>query len=126
MTAATPPYRFTKRHRLRTQSEFDVVYRRRIARTAGPLRVFGRPNGLSHSRLGLNVSRRVGHAVRRNRVKRMLREAFRLTQQEWPGAYDVIVVARPHEPLSLEEYIALLRKAVEKVDRHFAGEACAG
>ncbi|TET17877.1 MAG: ribonuclease P protein component [Dehalococcoidia bacterium] len=51
------------------------------------------PNGLTLSRYGFSVSRRVGKAVTRNRVKRLLREILRLTPLE-PG-WDIIFIARP-------------------------------
>ena len=51
------------------------------------------PNGLALSRYGLTVSRRVGNAVTRNRVKRWLREVLRLTPLE-PG-WDIVFIARP-------------------------------
>ena len=71
-----------------------------------------RPNDLGHCRLGLSVGRRVGNAVRRNLIKRRLREAFRLAEATLPrheaGAYDVIVGVRPHEPLAQAGYAELL------------------
>jgi ribonuclease P protein component len=51
------------------------------------------PNGLALSRYGFSVSRRVGKAVERNRVKRRLREILRLTQLQ-PG-WDIVFIARP-------------------------------
>jgi ribonuclease P protein component len=56
------------------------------------LTVPGRPEG--PSRLGLTVSRKVGNAVVRNRVKRRVREWFRRTRSSFAGSWDIIVIAR--------------------------------
>ena len=57
--------------------------------------MIARPNGLGHARLGLAVGvRAAGNAVNRNRVKRVVREAFRHIHQELP-AVDLVVNARP-------------------------------
>lgn len=56
------------------------------------------PNGLPHNRYGFSVSKRLGGAVIRNRVKRLLREAVRTTPQEvgpLVSGYDVVFIARP-------------------------------
>lgn len=64
------------------------------------------PNRSSHSRLGLSVSKRNGNAVRRNRIKRMIREAYRLTRWEIEskaGFVDIVVIpahAEGHYPLA--------------------------
>ncbi len=57
-----------------------------------------RPNGLSQSRLGLTVTRRVAGAVGRNRVRRLLREAFRLSWEEIPPGLDMVAVAKTGAP----------------------------
>ena len=88
-------FSFPKSHHLRHQRDFDAVYGAKVAKRSGPLRVHGRPNGLEHNRLGLSIGRRVGKAVARNRVKRLLRESFRLLQHELPRGYDLVVVALP-------------------------------
>jgi ribonuclease P protein component len=100
------------------------VYDAKLRKSSGPLLVFTRPNDLAYHRLGLSVSRKVGNAVRRNRVKRMLREAFRLTRHGWPsldeGGLDLVVVVRPHEPVPLAEYQDHLARAVEAATRGWA------
>lgn len=109
--------RFTFRHRQRLHGRlaFAEVFAARLRKTAGPIVVCARPNGLGYFRLGLSVSRRVGGAVVRNRIKRRLREAFRLGQHDWPGGYDIVVVVRPHEPANPAEYQRLLLNAVQRI-----------
>ncbi|MCA9283891.1 MAG: ribonuclease P protein component [Phycisphaerales bacterium] len=99
---------FPRRMRLGHGRDFTRAYAGQVRRAAGPLLVFAVPNGLAHPRLGLSVSRRVGIAARRNLIKRRLREAFRLQQNELPTGIDLVVVVRPHEPLPLEDYMRLL------------------
>ena len=68
------------------------------------------PNGLSLSRYGFSVSRRVGKAVTRNRVKRLLREILRLAPVE-PG-WDIIFIARP---VAASTKYAELKESVESL-----------
>ena len=105
MTTTGPrPERFSRAHRLRTAGEFRYVYGTRHRRESGPLLVYAAANDLGHPRLGLSVSRKVGGAVRRNRVKRCLREAFRKLKVELDQPFDYVVVVRPHRPLTPDGY----------------------
>lgn len=101
-------FTFPRSHRLSGEKQFAAVFGHRLRKNAGPIAVCARPNGLPHHRLGLSVPRRVGTAVRRNRIKRLVREAFRLDQRELPGCYDWVVVVRPHTPMTLDDYRRLL------------------
>jgi len=107
-------YRFTAAQRLHTRRQFAAVFQARCRKQVGPLVFHGRPNAMPQARLGLSVSRRVGKAVVRSRVKRMLREAFRLTQHQWSRGFDLVVVVRPHAPATLEQY----RQWMEQARRH--------
>jgi ribonuclease P protein component len=108
---------FRRRDRLTGASAFDPVFAAKASKPAGPLVVRARPNALGRHRLGLAVPRRVGKAHDRNRLKRRLREAFRLSRHRWPGSYDVVVSVRPHEAMPLGEYQRLLDAAVDELHR---------
>jgi len=69
---------FTKAERLLKPAEFVKVRRRGRKITSRRFTLFVAPNGLGHSRLGLSVSARVGNSVVRSRMKRLIRESFRL------------------------------------------------
>lgn len=80
--------------RLRSKLQFDAVYAggRRIDDRLFGLRV--KPNGLGHPRIGLAVAiKTAGNAVLRNRLRRLIRESFRLAQHELP-AVDIVVAAK--------------------------------
>ena len=87
-----------RRHRLSRSRDFDAVYRRGTSASTRYLVLHWFPreeDGDSPSRLGLAVPRSVGSAVVRNRVKRLLREAWRALLDEIPAGHDYVLVARP-------------------------------
>jgi len=93
----TAPRGRPKRGRLSRSAEFERVYRqgRSVGNRFLVLYVFPRAGASDGPRLGLSVSRKVGGAVDRNRVKRLLREAFAAEVDRVPADRDVVVVARP-------------------------------
>lgn len=116
----SPRLLFRKAHRITLALDFQAAYKARISRARGPLVVFGRLNAKSLPRLGLTVSRKVGIAVMRNRIKRRLREAFRLGQLRLPPGIDLVVNVRPHLPLPMEEYQRLLIDAAGALAKELA------
>ncbi|MCP4453159.1 MAG: ribonuclease P protein component [Planctomycetes bacterium] len=81
----------SKRQRLVKNDEFRAVLDQRKRCSDHLLVVHMAANGLAYSRLGVSIGRVQGNAVVRNRIKRLIREAFRLTQCELPTGYDVLV-----------------------------------
>ena len=86
---------FPRSCRLRSRREFVEVYDKGLRVGSSSFNVFGLLNGLGYCRLGMAVSRKVGGAVQRNRVKRLLREAFRLHRARLEPAMDLVINARP-------------------------------
>ena len=103
-----PPGRFTRRRRLSRSAEFERVYRQGRSKANRFLVLYAFPRAgdapvpEGGPRLGLSVSRRVGGAVDRSRVKRVLREAFWVEAERLPPVSDYVIVARP-ESRSLAE-----------------------
>lgn len=88
-----PDRRFPDTSRIKTPPEFRRVFDRGRKVVGRHFVVFFRAHRGTHPRLGLAVGRRVGNAVRRNRLKRLIRESFR-HHQELFGPRDIVVVAR--------------------------------
>jgi ribonuclease P protein component len=89
-----PARPFQPAQRLRHKSEFDRVYKDSRRTADACFAILVRNSGGSLPRLGLSVAARIiGNAVRRNRIKRLVRESFRQHQHELP-AVDIVVNAR--------------------------------
>ena len=85
---------FPKQVRLRKRREYLAVQRSRHRVVTTHFIVYGRGNRDGCARVGITVSRKVGRAHQRNKIKRRVREAFRLNQGEMPKGWDLVLVAR--------------------------------
>lgn len=105
--------------RVRKRRDFQRVYDEGYKVVTPEFALFAHSNHLEHSRLGVTASRRIGKAVRRNRARRLVREAFRIHRAQMPPGFDYVVVVRsPLLERSPQELGPLLVKA--------AGEAATG
>ena len=105
--------------RFSTSLKLNHVFRR-LYHTAGfadsYLVLYARRNRLGENRVGITVSKKLGHAVVRNRTRRRLREIYRLNEEKFCPGWDIVVVARtraveaPFEKLTAS-YLALAAKA---------------
>lgn len=115
------------RRRITRSGDFDTAYRRgkSVANRHLVVYAFPRPENREGPRLGLSVSKRVGGAVERNRVKRVIREEFARRSDRVEAGLDIVVIARPgvHEYVEEQGSEALGVRLEELLDRVAAAAA---
>ena len=121
--STAPSQRFVKAEHLRRPSDFKRVYDRRRSVSDEWLIVYACENALPHLRVGFSVSRKVGGAVQRNRMRRLYREAFRLTKHAMPTGLDLVLVPRKADEPDLDSLKKALPQLVSQVARKLAREA---
>lgn len=102
-----------KIERLTKPEQYSLVYKNGGSHIDRFLVLKTIPNRLEYSRYGISVSKRVGKAVVRNRVKRVLREILRLTPLE--RGFDIIIIAR--SPAALCDYHHLYKSVLDLLSR---------
>jgi ribonuclease P protein component len=112
--------------RIRNRLDFLRSYRRRCTAADGNLLVYGGLNGLPYPRLGISTSRKLGNAVFRNRWRRLLREAFRLSCCQLPPGVDLIVIPRPEVKPTLAALLTSLPRLAERICRKLAPRTQSG
>jgi ribonuclease P protein component len=105
--------------RLKHSQEYLSLFSKGRCVHVSCFRVHYRPNGRAFSRLGLVVSRKVGDAVRRNRVKRLLREVFRRNKGGIPFPMDIVLVPR-NGLRTHRDYLGAFRDFLEKARKEAA------
>ncbi|MDE3169544.1 MAG: ribonuclease P protein component [Acidobacteriota bacterium] len=96
-------------------ADFDAVYREGRKRTSRELAVFVRANGMAVSRFGWSIKRALGTAVRRNRIRRRLREIVRLHRGEIASGWDVVI--HPRASAADADFAALTNELLKLLPR---------
>ncbi len=110
-------FRFRKQQHIRSGEDFDRAYGYKQRAGDQHLLIFGVPNDLRCARIGLSVSKKHGNAVKRSRIKRLLREAFRLSQHELPEGLDLVLIPRQNSGATLADYQRSLKHLSQKLAR---------
>ncbi|MFM7040224.1 MAG: ribonuclease P protein component [Planctomycetaceae bacterium] len=121
MESAAPDFRFPAALRLKRSDDFQRIYDNGRRSGDAHLLLFALPNPVGMTRAGFSVSRKHGGAVQRNRLKRLLREAFRLNRHLLPAGFDFVLIPRQREDFTLENFASSLRMLAGKLQRQFSG-----
>jgi ribonuclease P protein component len=107
---------FSRELRLLTPTHFEYVFNNAIPSVSPQLTLLARYNNSDNPRLGITLAKkRVKHAHDRNRLKRVIRESFRLQRQSFPNI-DIVVVGKTGlDKLSNQELFSLLSKLWKKL-----------
>ena len=120
-------FKFPKSRRVRSSLDFQRVYERKQRAGDEHLLIFADANHLATTRIGLSVSRKNGNSIVRHRIRRLLKEAYRLEQHEIPEGLDLILIPRPGSQSTVDEYRESLVKLACKLERRIkanqSGEA---
>ena len=117
---AAPGLAFPRSCRLLHRADFDAVYREGRKRTSPEFTVFLRANGLPLSRFGWSIKKAVGTAVRRNRIRRRLREIVRVHRREIAPGWDVVI--HPRSSVAAADFAVLTNEFLRLLPRDKAAE----
>lgn len=109
-------YSFKREDRLLSKKDFLKIRKKGIRLLTGSFIIFAHKNNYSFNRLGIAASVRVGNAVRRNRIKRLLREFFRLNKNIFPESTDIFISVKKEARVNKLSVVELeLTRAAKKL-----------
>ena len=89
---------YRKLERITNHSRYRTIYQQGVWRSSRHFTTITLSNDRGIKRLGITVTKKAGNAVRRNKIKRLIREFFRLNKSLFPAGHDVIVMAKRNMP----------------------------
>ena len=89
---------FRPQERIRKRPEYLSIYQHGTRTYARHFTIVAQKNELGYGRIGITVSKKVGNAVRRNRIKRLIREFFRLNKNHLIASRDIVVIGKKGMP----------------------------
>jgi ribonuclease P protein component len=110
--------------RMKSSRDFAKVFERRQRAADGFLLIYAVENNLGRTRFGVSVSRKVGGSVVRSSVKRLLREAFRLSQHELPGGLDLVLI--PQREAAAEARLVDYQNSLVELTRRLSRRLATG
>ncbi len=111
---------FPKELRVRCRAAFQAAFKSGVRASDDQLTIWTAANGLPYSRLGIVVGRKYGGAVQRNRLKRLLREAFRLTHHKLPAGRDFLCAPRIGTKPGLTHLVESLTRLAARLEEQLA------
>lgn len=111
---------FRKHEHLLTPAQFQAAYECRRSVSDSGMILYARANGLAYSRVGFSVSKKYGGAVQRVRLRRLYREAFRLSKEALPAGLDLVLIPRTQQEPTLDDLCKSLVKLVKQAHKKLA------
>jgi ribonuclease P protein component len=90
-----PDRRFRRRERLKKRADITRVFKKGRVISCTGIKLFFLPNQLSYNRIVITFARKYGNAVKRNRARRLCREAYRLMKEGLKTGYDLVLLSFP-------------------------------
>ena len=89
---------YRKLERITNRSRYRAIYQQGVWRSSQHFTTITCINSQKAGRMGITVTKKMGNAVRRNRIKRLIREFFRLNKALFPTEHDVVIMAKRNIP----------------------------
>lgn len=109
---------------IKNNKKFGFLYKKGTVIVTVPIVAYVRPNKKPYNNIGITTGKKIGNAVRRNRVKRIIRAAYRECEVLFPIGYDIIFVARKAALHSKSSYVSktFKKKVIPEIEKLSSGK----